>query len=522
MKTVPVAVLAAAALCLALSCAGSPTTPVDQASVPAAETAAETAVDAESAATETVAEPEAKPAVESATEPAAGGVEEAADNSAEEPEAAVDPIAAAAAAANYATSTLEPLAAYSGASAESAAAIGRAYDLACLGKWRSAFDSLRAFDSQGKDPFVLAMEIDLMLGGALRSDLHTSFALQDLAVGETVDGLRGREGEFELFPFDPPALAEAQAKAGVAIPAVLSKALGDYFYDVISYFAGQWTLPDEEIAEKCMDGYAKAYAAGAFDLESLSRLSQLLLKAGRNAEAEPVIRSAIERSPDDPDLRLNLAICVISEGRKEEGMKILNEAIVAYGDSPSRLQALAVAARTSAELGDIAGSDRYLLALAQAMPDNPTPGLLRHMIAVERGWAMAANAAADALAKQYASSPQVVRTLVSTWYGQGQIAEAKAFLERSIAGSADEAGAATLNFYLAVLIGQDAATDEDRVLALAALDKAEAGFKQSAASGDEVFGAIAELRASITGVEAPAEEAVPADVIEPAAAPVAP
>lgn len=427
---------------------------------------------------------------------------------------ALDPVACAAAAAAYASSILEPLASYSGASAECAAALSRAFDLAAQGKWRSAYDGLVSFDAKSSDPYALAMEIDLVLGGALRSDQHSSFALKDLALGETVGTLRQTEGEYDLFPFNPPAFAAAQSASGVAAPAVLSKVLGNYYYDVVSLFSVEGAPPDTALMAACLDNYAKAFAAGLYDAGSLNRQVEFLFKAERSAEAEPVLRKAIELSPQDPAIRINLALCLFDIKHNEEGMKALGEAIAAYGEAPERLQAVAFGARKAAELGYTADYERYLGVIAQAMPDNPTPGLLRHMISVERGWADAATKAADDLMASYPSSPTVIRTLVSTWYNQGKAAEAEAFLKRHVAAAGDEAQAAAFNFYLAVLLGQDAATDADRAAALAALDAAEAGFKKGGKpEDDEVFGVIAELRASIAGVAKAAEEsATPAAV----------
>ncbi|HRY53284.1 MAG TPA: hypothetical protein P5133_06040 [Spirochaetia bacterium] len=498
MKTASALLLAVAAFSLALSCAGAPKSPELPAEAPT-----EAPADAQSGASESWDEAPAAPAAAPQATPAAAPEAEA------EAEPAIDPVAAAFAAAQYASTVLDPLEAYAGASEGCAQAIDAALGLAIAGKWKSAYDGLAAYDPKADDPYALAMMIDLVLGGALRSDTHLSFALKDLEAGESIDGLRQTEGEYPMFAFDPAALAEAQAAAGRAVPAVLSRHLGNYFYDLRSYFAGEWRQPDEEVAAKCLELYAAAYAAGSFDLVSLGRQIELLTEQGRAAETEPLFRASIALSPADPQLRFNLAQAILAQGKKAEGMQALDEAIAAYGESPERFQAMAMAASKAAELGDLPAYERYLSALEAAMPDNPTPDLLRHMIAVERGWDAKADAIADGLAAR-SSSPQIVRTLVSTWYNAGKAASARAFLDRGIASLAGEESKAAFRFYLAVLIAQEPASEADRAAALAALDAAEAYFAKAELPEEGVLEAIAEIRA---GLRSPAPE-------QPAAPPV--
>ncbi|MDP3177017.1 MAG: hypothetical protein Q8M76_03865, partial [Spirochaetaceae bacterium] len=149
---------------------------------------------------------------------------------------------------------------------------------------------------------------------------------------------------------------------------------------------------------------------------------------------------------------------------------------------------------------------------------SPMPNLLRHYIGVEQGEDAAAMAAADSLVVEYGSDPSVVQSLIGTWYGAGKTAEARSFLERSIVTTVDDLTLGALNFYLAVLLIQDEPTEESSATALAALDAAETSLTKVLEPDNSVFGAIAEMRAAVTGegdeAETPAEEAVPEAVPE--------
>ena len=118
------------------------------------------------------------------------------------------------------------------------------------------------------------------------------------------------------------------------------------------------------------------------------------------------------------------------------------------------------------------------------------------MIAVQTGDKAAAAAAADGLVLRYGSNPNVVRSLVSTWFAAGDNAEARTF-DRNIAKSTDDMTIGTLDFYLAVLLSQEGTSDENKAGALKALDAAEAHFKVALSPDNEVFGVIADIRNSL-------------------------
>ena len=54
-----------------------------------------------------------------------------------------------------------------------------------------------------------------------------------------------------------------------------------------------------------------------------SGLAQLLLKQKKYGDAEPLLRSALERDPHDPALNAQLATTLIGEGKKEEALPVL-------------------------------------------------------------------------------------------------------------------------------------------------------------------------------------------------------
>jgi tetratricopeptide (TPR) repeat protein len=423
------------------------------------------------------------------------------------PEASTVPLPAA--------DIVESLKPYAAATKACRDALEIAATLSSQGKWKSAYQAIDDFDKANADPFALAMKTSLVLRGAVRSEMHRAFGLADLEEGQDLDSLRKGEGDYAPIPFDPVALADAQASKGVAAPGILSRLLGDYYYDVLGRFSGQWAISDDEILAKIAENYAKAYEAGVFDGASLLNYAEALVRLNRGDDSDPIYRKAIELEPKNANILFGYAVSLSIRGKKAEALVENDKAIDAYGEDSSRINAIALGARTAIELGDDARAQAYFAIADKDYPDNPTPGILRHMIAVQTGNRAAASEAADSVVASFGSNPNVVRTLISTWYSVGAAAEARAFLQRSIAKGGEEMTVATLNFYLAVLLSQDSPGDADKAAALTALDEAESRFKTVLGPENEVYRAIADIRAALqakapapdeSAAEAPADE----------------
>lgn len=404
-------------------------------------------------------------------------------------------------------------------------AVSLASGLAESGKWKSAFDLLAAYDPDNQDPLVLAEQIHLCLDGFVQSVMHRMFSLADLKEGETLEGLRGANAEYEVFSFDPPALAAAQAEAGTASVPTLDRALGDYYYQVRAHYESQWILPEEEVLSLGSEAYERGRQGGAFDAESLGNEAELLLRLGQPEKAESLLQSAEELEPS-PQLAYNHAVALLMLERPEEALPMLDTAIAGYKEASLRYDAYTLAARTASSMGDAARAEAYLAQAEAENPGEPGPGLFRHYLALSRGDLPAAAAAADALFARFPTSPYVIRTLVGSWLGSGAVDEAVAFLDRSLAAtSGNDESAGALDFYKALLLLQSAKDEAGLDSVLAVLDEAEGHFKAVYPPEHEVFGVIEEIRGEVASqraaMTAPAasEQGVPGADAAPVTAP---
>jgi hypothetical protein len=410
------------------------------------------------------------------------------------------------------------LAAYSGASADCQAALLKALSLSANGQWKSAYDELASFDPKNADPYALAMRVRLCLDGFVRSEMHRAFALKDLAEGETLDALRRGQGDYDTFEFDPEAAAQAEAQAGTASPGILDKTLGDYFYDVYVRFAEQWVEPENTIIASGLAHYAGAEKAGLKDATALRKHAELLFKSGDADSAEALYRASLLLDPKDPAAHCGLAEVLAGQKKGAEALVEVDAAIATSGsDLENRFNAYVLGARTGRENGDAARSIAYLDKADADFPEEPAPGLVRVLLAVQNGSAEEGSAAADKVYARFPNSPYVVRSLLSIWLQGTDMKAPENFLDRGIAAqAANPENLAVLQFYKALFLAQTKG-EASHPDALALLDQAEANFKKVYKDDNEVFGVIAQIRQELT---APSDNAsAPTDIEEPAAAP---
>jgi tetratricopeptide (TPR) repeat protein len=72
-------------------------------------------------------------------------------------------------------------------------------------------------------------------------------------------------------------------------------------------------------------------------------MSAVLLLTGRFEEAEPILRSQLEREPENVELRQNLAAAVAQQGRREEALRIYDDLLSGPELEATELQNLGVA-----------------------------------------------------------------------------------------------------------------------------------------------------------------------------------
>ncbi len=415
-------------------------------------------------------------------------------------------------------------------------ALRTASGLADEGKWASAFKAMQDFDPTNADPFALAMKTEIALKGNAQTYMHMVFAFVDLEPGKDLNMVRmvGAENA-EPVDFDPGTLSAAIEAAGVTLPPVLYKVLGDYYFEVLTNYSGQWVEDDQAVSLKILENYERAIAGEAYDDQTLFRQGEVLLKSGNNAAAGTVLGKYLALNPEDAQARFNFAKSLVADGKTEEAYTEINTLIASNVEAQLKNDIYMFAIQTSVGAQDGERTESYLTAMQNENPDDSVPGLIRHLLSVRKGEEEAAAIQADSLLTKSQGDPNVVRSLVSSWLSEEKPEPALAFLERGLVRHAESPQVlGTLFFYKSLLQAELAQAPEDFAAALATMDSAEENFKKVLPPDSQVFATITDLRGKMKqsmegpapgeaqsgeagAAEAQAESATPA-VTEPAAA----
>lgn len=116
--------------------------------------------------------------------------------------------------------------------------------------------------------------------------------------------------------------------------------------------------------------YRRVLAKDPTSVEADAGLAHVLLHERKYADAEPLLRAALEKSPNDPGLNAELATDLAAQD-KAEALPLLEKLHSAHPSDPAITRMLA---DLMAQAGDVAGSDQLYLRLLAANPNDP--GLL--------------------------------------------------------------------------------------------------------------------------------------------------
>ena len=113
--------------------------------------------------------------------------------------------------------------------------------------------------------------------------------------------------------------------------------------------------------------YRRVLAKDPKSTAATAGIVHLLIARKQYPDAETMLRSALEQTPDDPALTAQLATVLAAEN-KGEALPLLQKL---HDDRPTDSNITRMLAEVTAESGDFAGSDRLYATLLAAKPDDP-------------------------------------------------------------------------------------------------------------------------------------------------------
>lgn len=382
--------------------------------------------------------------------------------------------------------------------------------LVAQGKWKSAWAALAAADTTNADPWILARSIALALDGHVDTKQHLAFTFVDLDAGVTLESARAAAVGAGEVAFDPVALADAQAAAKVASVPALEFELARYLGEVAGLYRGAWRLGDEEIIARESDARAAAREGGVYDAASLQAEAEAYLDKGGASDAETLVAAAEALGDPIPRLRYDHAIALLMQQRYEEGLAMIDATLAVDKDPASRGNGLSLGAQAAALAGKDELVQGYLDQAEKEEPTSPRPLLFGHYLYVAKGEEDKANAMADKTIERFGADPQLISTLVKTWFDAGDPSASLPFLTRGLAAhESDDAAATVFGIYKAMVILRTATSPADVKDVGALLDATSAHAEKAYAGRKEISDAIASLRAGLAQLTAAPPPATP-------------
>lgn len=370
-------------------------------------------------------------------------------------------------------------------------------DLIVQGKWLSAWNMLADTTKDNQNPWLLAEQIRVALDGYAQTSLHVVFGFVDLKEGQDLETVRYEADEdLETFEFDPYRIASELEAAGEAMPPVLSMMLGNYYYTVWKEYQDQWVQDQMTVLDGAASNYERAFAYDLYTQDTLNHQAEILTALEQFEGAEKVLLKAIELDPASMELKLKLAETYYSMQDGERALAEADKVIAAPEDNNQLNDAYIVAIKSGLDLQDAEILEKYVSGFETSFPDEFGPGLVRHLVAVRLGDSAAADAAADKVTAAFPSSPDVVRSLLSTWLNANDVESGFNYLERTIAKAQSDDTMAILYFYKALLAAEVAESIDVLKDALADLATAEQYFISSGSypEGHQVYEVIKDLQ----------------------------
>ncbi|AHJ99743.1 tetratricopeptide repeat protein [Hymenobacter swuensis] len=318
-------------------------------------------------------------------------------------------------------------------------------------KYQSAFEVLDKADPKNQLPEVLLAKEKLLLDNYLISLNFQGFGLRNLKPTETVEQLRGKEGDYSMHLLNLPLeLNRLQRK----YPAnyALSKGLGDYWYAVLSCGCGEQDKSEEQKLDLVLRYYNAAHAHGQADYSSYFGVGYAQLLRDQPAAASVAFEKSVALKADYPNSHYNLAYALWLLKKSAEGLPHATTAYDLYAAEPRRQ---ADAARLLGMLYEqqqkpVEAKVAYQQSLALNPTDYPSiRGLL--------GLAVAAHSAEAAswATRLYQLNPaddQMFNDIMDIYQTNNQWAEAEAFFSSQLSTAPKEAvPQGLLHFYVAIL-----------------------------------------------------------------------
>ncbi|SFQ66891.1 tetratricopeptide repeat protein [Hymenobacter arizonensis] len=332
----------------------------------------------------------------------------------------------------------------------STAALAQAAKLEGSKKYESAYQILDKADPKDQQPEVFLQKEKLLLDYYLLTLGFRGFALKDLAPGETVEQLRGKEGNYNMHLVDIPQRI-GQLKKRFPQDYRLHKGLADYYYQMVMCHCGQGDKTDAELLNLVVKNYEQAHAHQLGDFMSHYAVGYAHLVQNQAQLSVAPLEKSIALNPQYPTSHYNLAYALLQLQKPAEATPHAQTAFQLYTEPDLKADAARMLGQLYSQQQQPAEARKMVQQSLELQPQNYAS--LRSMLELAvADRSSEATAWATRLYQLNPADDQMFSDIMDIYQAQNQWAEAESFFSGQVAKAPNTPEAqGLLHFYVAIL-----------------------------------------------------------------------
>ena len=317
-------------------------------------------------------------------------------------------------------------------------------------KYEAAYEVLDKSDPKDQRPDLFLQKEKLLLDYYLISLNFQGFGLKDLAPGETVEKLRGKEGKYSMHLLDIPQKL-AQLCKRFPQDYRLRKGLGDYYYRALLCHCGEQDKTEEKLLNLVIENYGQAHAHQLGDFMSYYAVGYAYLVQKQAQASVALFEKSIALNPQYPDAPYNLAYALWQSKKPVEATPYAQASFRLYTDPAMKADAARMLGELYQQQQQPAEARKAWLQSLELQPKSYAT--LRNLL--EISVTSHAPEAASWAARLYQLNPaddQMFIDIMDIYQAQNQWADAEAFFSSQLPKApAEPTAQGLLHMYIAIL-----------------------------------------------------------------------
>jgi len=245
----------------------------------------------------------------------------------------------------------------------------KANDLIAHKKYESAFKELEGYDPKNEKPDIVLLKEELALNYFVTSMEHQMFAFKDIEINENVQDYRGKQGSSGMYTFPANEILEKLLKE-YPDNYKLNKGLGDFYYDALQRYQGNWLKPDSILLKLIVKNYQVAIHHQLADFSVYYKVGLEMLEQKKYKESISYFLESIKLKNNHADAHYNLAFAYLFSDDLKNALKYALNAYDMYRGKANKDDAARMTGQIYTEMKDDKNAIEYYEIANNLEPDN--------------------------------------------------------------------------------------------------------------------------------------------------------